>query len=122
MGTIAIDAGHPAAAIAPRLKERFHFWSGRSGRRHVFTIYGPRAVPDFTNAVVLAVYRRGAVRQVLWSGIATGSFGLRAMEGLHAAIGLGADEVHVHLLAEGGAERMAVLRDFSGRGWPPAEG
>ena len=120
MGTIAIDAGYPAAAIAPRLKSRFHFWAGRSSRRHVFTVYGPHEVPDFTHAVVLAVHRQGESRKILWSGISTGALGLCAMEGLYEAIAVGADEIHVHLLPDEAEACTVVVRDFSGPGWPPA--
>jgi hypothetical protein len=88
------------------LATRFQAWSGRSGRRYVVSIHAPQAVPDFSEAVLLAVAvdETGGPRLL---GVRTSEQGLSDWPALARA-----DEVHVHLLARSAAERDAAAADL----------
>lgn len=91
-------------------------WRGRSGRRYVVGVHAldEREIEDITEAVMIAVRRDGdGVARVI--DIATA--GERPRERnrsswAHAIRALGATEVHVHRLADGDAERRAIMDDL----------
>ena len=102
------------------LSRRFRHWRGASGRRHLFSVFpvGEPApgedAPRFAEAVVMAVRRDAAgERRILALG-ETGPVPDLFYEsaGFRNAVARGADEIHVHLLADGPAARAAVLRDL----------
>ncbi len=99
----------PLDSVAPAgLEGRFHAWRGRSGKRYVVSVYPADAAPDYAEAVVIAVRRRGASRVILEAaavepGGAAGRFS-RA----------GADELHFHLMAQDAEARAAVAADLGG--------
>ena len=97
--------------------DRFHYWSGRSGKRYLHTIFSVDECPGIENALFVAVKRdsRGHRR-----AIATGGFGTApdlVMHGakLAEARRRGANEIHLHLMAYGPSERRDTLRDISSR-------
>lgn len=106
------------------LADRFCFWRGRSGRRYVFSVYkagtedGFAGMPRYADAVVLAVQRSDTdARRIVRLG-QTGGLPELAIDGHGGFAASGAaDELHVHLLASGVAERAAVLDDLGGE--PP---
>ena len=107
----------PLAALAGgALAQQFHAWRGRSGRRHVFSVFPlePESVPDFEDAVVIAaaVGDDGARRIVLLAE--TGSLPELVLCGsaLARARRKGAGELHVYLLARTRSERQNLLRDL----------
>lgn len=115
--TIGRDAPLGCLAGAP-LAARFHSWRGASGRRYVCSIFPVRAdaelggLPDFDDAIALAVSSDGRGRRRRLAVI-----DLVRSEGRFAgdrraareALGAGASEWHVHLLAgDGDARRMAI--------------
>ena len=77
--TAAAEAPHPArserrsnaplAALAGgTLARRFHAWRGRSGERHVFSVFaiGLDDLPDFEDAVIIAAgVRTDGEREIL---------------------------------------------------------
>jgi hypothetical protein len=94
---------------------RFHRWHGRSGARYVATVYpidhrDPMAgLPDLGPAVLIAVARHGAVRDMVGLvAIERDSDWAKAVARLHP----GADEWHVHLLARDRSARAAALADL----------
>ena len=108
-------AGAPLAA-------RFHSWRGASGRRYICSVFPVRddaelgGLPDFEGAIALAVSRDGqgrrrrlAVLDLCWRD---GQFAgdLRAAGD---ALGAGASEWHIHLLAEDGDARSAAIADIA---------
>ena len=89
--------------------ERFHFWSGASGRRYVHTIYSLLECPAVPAGNYVLVHR-GAYgrRRVLEIGRVTeASASLNLAEIRRRGAFAGANEVHVHLLA--GTEKQSEL-------------
>lgn len=97
-----------------RAKEanRFHFWTGASGKRYVHTIYELRDCPALPAANYVLVRRaRGTRRQILSIGrVKSASPSLNLAEIRQRGAELGADEVHVHLLAE--TPKLSRLIEF----------
>lgn len=133
----AATLSRPAAAAAPHaaphaaplaglagtdLSRRFRHWRGASGRRHLFSVFplGEPApgedAPRFADAVVMAVGRDAAGSPRILALDETGPLPDLFYDSapFRAALARGADEVHVHLLADGPAARSAVLRDLEG--------
>lgn len=111
------------AAPEPRLatmdgasehEERFHFWCGGSGQRYVHTVYDLLDCPEVPAANFLLVHRDASGRR---SVLAIGHLkhevaSLNLAEIRHRAARLGANEVHVHLLAPSAQERRIVELDL----------
>ncbi len=95
-------------------KEHFHFWSGASGRRYVHTVYDLIECPEVPAANFLLVHRDAAGRRsVLAIGHLTHQAAtLNLAEIRHRGARLGANEVHVHLLAPSAEERRVVELDL----------
>ena len=94
--------------------DRFHFWSGASGQRYVHSVYSLLECPEIPAANFLLVRRDGAGhREVLAIGrLRHGSSSLNLAEIRLRGARLGANEVHVHLLAPSADERRAVELDL----------
>ena len=96
----------PSVAATVVDGDRFVMWSGRSGRRHVFSRVEPGAeAVDLDGAVVIVAVRtaNGALRP-LWIG-----------NGAEAPLdgSVGGREVHVHWLAETTSDRARVIADLA---------
>lgn len=93
---------------------RFHFWTGASGKRYVHTVYSLFDCPPLDAANYILVRRANrAHRQVLAIGRLTNEAStLNLAEIRQRAATLGADEVHVHLLAASFQEALAVEADL----------
>lgn len=96
------------------LTDRFHFWSGASGQRYVHTVYDFLDCPEVPAANFLLVHRDAAGRRtVLAIGHAVHSAGsLNLAEIRQRGARLGANEVHVHLLAPSAKQRRMVELDL----------
>jgi hypothetical protein len=80
-------------------------WRGLSGRRYIVSVYHPASVPDYGDAVLIAVGRdRQGGRRIL--AVGTGS-----PEPLAAIAGC--QEIHVHLLARDAGEKAQLLADLA---------
>ncbi len=96
------------------LTDRFHFWSGASGQRYVHTVYDLIDCPEVPAANFLLV-RRDATghRTVLAIGTARhAAASLNLAEIRQRGARLGANEVHVHLLAPSAQQRRLVELDL----------
>jgi hypothetical protein len=86
---------------AADLAQRFHFWSGASGRRYVHTIYSLVECPAIPAGNYVLVHRDAQGRRIVLAigrvGNAAASLNLAEIRRRGAE--LGANEVHVHLLA-----------------------
>lgn len=107
----------PEFAIADQtanLDDRFHFWSGASGRRYVHSVYDLLDCPEVPAANFLLVKRDASGhRSVLAIGHAVHeAASLNLAEIRFRAARLGANEVHVHLLAPSAQERRIVELDL----------
>ena len=91
---------------------RFHFWTGASGKRYVHTVYELLDCPALPSANYVLVRREaGARRKVLSIGrVSNTAASLNLAEIRRRGAELGADEVHVHLLAE--TPKLSKLVEF----------
>jgi hypothetical protein len=104
------------AELLPQSKangaNRFHFWTGASGKRYVHTVYELLDCPALPAANYVLVRREpGARRKVLSIGrVSNTAASLNLAEIRQRGAELGADEVHVHLLAE--TQKLSKLVEF----------
>lgn len=94
--------------------ERFCAWKGASGRRYVASIYRFGDCPDYENVVALAVRHEADGTRMIIDGLDLGPFPLVALGGdiMQRAQAAGANEIHLHLLADTGTARQAALDDL----------
>jgi hypothetical protein len=106
------DSEAPAAPDVKAEANRFHFWTGASGKRYVHTVYELFECPALPPANYVLVRREpGARRKVLSIGrVGNSAPSLNLAEIRQRGAELGADEVHVHLLAEN--VKLAKLVEF----------
>ena len=89
--------------------ERFWYWRGSTGKKYIHSIYAANACPPLPGAIYIAVRRVGHLR----TAVAVGRFS-SLWDGTSAKdVNLGADEIHVHLLARDNADAEMVLNDLS---------
>ena len=93
---------------------RFQFWTGASGKRYVHTVYSLFDCPPLSIASYVLVRRSNKTeRKVLAIGrLSNEQPSLNLAEIRQRAATLGADEVHVHLLAMSASECHAVEVDL----------
>jgi hypothetical protein len=93
---------------------RFHFWTGASGKRYVHTVYDLVACPALPAANDVRVRRQpSGRRQILSIGrVSHPAPSLNLAEIRQRGAELGADEVHVHLLAENAKHSKLVEFDL----------
>ena len=109
---------HPAAEVAllqevkSDTRERFHFWCGASGQRYVHTIYALVECPALPSSNYILVKREAnGRRSVLSIGrVAHDVPSLNLAEIRQRGAELGANEVHIHLLA--GSVKQSKLVEF----------
>lgn len=97
---------------APETRERFHFWMGASGKRYVHTVYNLLDCPALPagNYVLVKASPTGQ-RTVLSIGRVTHQAQtLNLAELRRRGAELGANEVHIHLLA--GTAKQSKLVEF----------
>lgn len=102
------------------LSGKFHAWMGRSGARYICSVFssedivGMDVARSYSGAVVLAVRcglsgektligggETGELPELFWNGQAASRLGAQ-----------GADEFHIHLIAETLEARQVALRDL----------
>jgi hypothetical protein len=95
--------------------ERFAAWRGKSGRRYVVSVYAIADCPDYEHAVALAIRREADGGRHIVAAFDLGAVPLAVLRGaaFAAARRAGASEVHLHLLAGSGRERLRVLDDLA---------
>jgi len=94
--------------------DHFHFWTGASGKRYVHTVYDLLECPALPAGNYVLV-RRGpnGRRAVLAIGrVSSAAHSLNLAEIRQRGAQLGADEVHVHLLAETAKQSKLVEFDL----------
>jgi hypothetical protein len=104
----------PLPGVALDDTARCQFWRGASGRRYVHTVYSLLECPPVPKASYLLARRNDdGSRQVLH--IASGESGaptLNLAEIRRTGATLGANEVHLHFLAETEEQRQLVTFDL----------
>lgn len=103
---------HPTVQSA--LEQDIHFWIGRSGQRYIHTVYSLVTCPALPEAnYVLVRTGKDGRRQPIYVGTTTSEApSLNLAEIRQRGAQLGADEVHVHLLAEGIDQRSVTEHDL----------
>lgn len=99
---------------AADIAQRFHFWSGASGRRYVHTIYSLIECPAIPAGNYILVHRDAQGRRLV---LAIGRVGnvaasLNLAEIRRRGAELGANEVHVHLLAPNAKQSRFIETDL----------
>lgn len=96
------------------VSNRFHFWTGATGKRYVHTVYSLFDCPPVGIANYVLVRREGrAKRTVLAIGrVLSDTSSLNLAEIRQRGAALGAHEVHIHLLAASAQESQAVEVDL----------
>ncbi|MBL8906496.1 MAG: hypothetical protein JNM20_07455 [Rhizobiales bacterium] len=94
--------------------DRFCYWSGRSGRRYIHSVYSLASFPPLPGAVYIAARRNGGVPVVLALGRFPAILDRAGIDRLRHRLGvLGATELHVHLLARCESEAESVRSDLA---------
>lgn len=112
-----IDLASPRAVTSDFSADtaaRFHFWTGASGKRYVHTVYSLFDCPPLDAANYVLVRRENRnIRAIVAIGRLTNDTAtLNLAEIRQRAATLGADEVHVHLLATSHDDAQAVEVDL----------
>jgi hypothetical protein len=91
---------------------RFHFWTGASGKRYVHSVYELLDCPPMPAANYVLVRRRanGRAEPLSIGRVGNGAPSLNLAEIRQRGAELGADEVHVHLLADN--SKLGKLIEF----------
>jgi hypothetical protein len=92
---------------------RFWYWRGASGRRFIHSVYPVDECPPLPGAIYVAVRRTGTLRTAIAVGRFPVFWNMSAGNQLARTMtGLGADEIHVHLLAGDEDCARAIQRDL----------
>lgn len=110
-------ADEPALVCAEAaFAHAFHYWRGASGHRYLHSVYSLIGCPSLPQANYILVRRlEDGTREALAFGQTkddANSLNLAHLR--HEGAKLGANEVHIHLLAETPEARDAVEADLSG--------
>lgn len=117
-GDFLSPANEPALVCREAVIEQpYHYWLGVSGERYLHSVYALRDCPALPKATYIMVHRdKGGSRRPLGIGQTfedADSLNLAHLR--HQGAQLGANEVHIHLLAETAADRAAVEADLGAR-------
>lgn len=112
-----IDHCPARVTLEAAIGERFHYWYGASGQSYLHTIFAVGACPSLANASYIAVYRDAhGHRHVLETGLLMErSQELNAIRRPKNTAFAGANEIHLHLLANSRQEAKAIIDDLNNR-------
>ena len=97
----------------PGFAGRFWYWRGHSGREYIHSVYPFAACPPLPGAVYVAVRRAGDRRIAVATGRFSDFWDVNSdRAGGRRLDDLGADELHVHLLARDPVSAGAVAHDI----------
>lgn len=115
-------AAPPGLHGAAEFADRFHFWSGASGRRYVHTVYSLIECPELQSGTYILARRGADGRRVALAigRTAHEAASLNLAEIRHQGALIGANEVHVHLLAGTPAQSRSVELDLRAGQLDPA--
>ncbi len=119
----AAAANEPALVCREALLgQPYHYWLGASGRRYLHTIFSLVDCPALAQTNILLVRRDAdGTRRPLYVGqVGEDACSLNLARLRRLGARLGANEVHLHLLADGPAERDRVAADLEARQLGPA--
>ena len=99
---------------APDLAGRFQFWTGASGRRYVHTVYSLIECPALPAGNYVLVHRNAEGRRIVLAvgRVSNVTASLNLAEIRRRGAELGANEVHVHLLATNAKQSRLIETDL----------
>ena len=108
-GNQAVDFGADSD-----LSERFQYWNGASGERYIHTVYSLVSVPELPKVNYLLVYRdeNGRRHPLRVGRTKHASQSLNLADIRFRAARLGANEVHIHMIADSSRDRALVECDL----------
>jgi hypothetical protein len=112
----AAPADEPALVCAEAgFTQAFHYWRGASGQRYLHSVYSLLGCPALPSANYILVRRQddGSRTPIAFGQTKAGAISLNLAHLRHQGAKLGANEVHIHLLAETPADRARVEQDLS---------
>lgn len=117
-GDVLAPADEPALICRERkIAQPYHYWRGESGARYLHSVYSLLECPALPKATYILVRREqdGARRPLKIGQTMDEADTLNLAHLRQAGARLGANEVHIHLLAESEEERAAVTADLTAR-------
>jgi hypothetical protein len=122
MRKVEVDGNHWGPAHEPALvcseaafDRAFHYWRGASGNRYlhsVYTLIGCPALPR-ANYILVRRYDDGSRVALAFGQTKDEAVSLNLAHLRHEGAKIGANEVHVHLLAETAEDRAEVEADLT---------
>jgi hypothetical protein len=122
MRKVEVESGQWGPADEPALvcseaafAQAFHYWRGASGRRYlhsVYTLIGCPALPR-ANYILVRHYEDGSRVALSFGQTKDDAVTLNLAHLRHEGAKIGANEVHIHLLAESADERLLVEADLA---------
>ncbi len=110
-------AEEPALVCAEAaFDQAFHYWRGASGRRYLHSVYSLVGCPALPQANYILVRRHedGSREALAFGDTKDDAISLNLAHLRHAGAKIGANEVHIHLLAETAHDRALVEADLTG--------
>jgi hypothetical protein len=110
-------ADEPALVCAEApFNHAFHYWRGRSGQRYLHTVYSLIGCPALPQANYILVRRDddGTREALAFGQTKDDAMSVNLAHLRHEGAKLGANEVHIHLLADTASERNQVETDLTG--------
>jgi hypothetical protein len=109
-------ADEPALICAEAaFAQAFHYWRGASGRRYLHSVYslvGCPALPQ-ANYILVRRYEDGSREAIAFGDTKDDAASLNLAHLRHEGAKCGANEVHVHLLADSAHQRALVEADLT---------
>lgn len=108
-------AEEPALVCAEAaFDQAFHYWRGASGRRYlhsVYTLVGCPALPQ-ANYILVRRHEDGTREALAFGDTKEDAISLNLAHLRHEGAKIGANEVHIHLLADTAHDRALVEADL----------
>jgi len=95
--------------------QAFHYWRGASGRRYLHSVYslvGCPALPQ-ANFILVRRHEAGSREALAFGNTKDGAMSLNLARLRHEGAKIGANEVHIHLLADTARARTFVEADLT---------
>lgn len=109
-------ADEPALVCAEAaFDQAFHYWRGASGRRYLHSVYslvGCPALPQ-ANFILVRRHENGTREALAFGSTKDDAMSLNLARLRHEGAKIGANEVHIHLLAETPRARKFVEADLT---------
>ncbi|MGI8725766.1 MAG: hypothetical protein ACR2J1_10565 [Methyloceanibacter sp.] len=109
-------ADEPALVCAEAgFAQAFHYWRGASGHRYLHSVYSLIGCPALPQANYILVRRHedGTRTPIAFGETKDDAISLNLAHLRHKGAKLGANEVHIHLLAETAVDRARVENDLT---------